>query len=164
MMQIRPETDADHPAIFALTAEAFAPMSFSDGTEAAIIGQLRAAGDLTLSLVAVEGDVIIGHAAFSPLSVGDATGWYSLGPIAVAVDRQKQGIGSALAGLGCDTLCGQGANGVALIGNPEVYGPMGFQSKGLLSYRDLPRRLVQHQIFAGEEPAGEILFAPALEA
>ncbi len=48
-LTIRDETPADIDAIFALTAAAFAPMPFSDGTEPYIINALRADGDLTLS-------------------------------------------------------------------------------------------------------------------
>ena len=68
-MIVRDETPADIPVIGALTAEAFAPMAYSDGTETAIIERLRAAGALTISLVAEEGGEVVGHVAFSPVTI-----------------------------------------------------------------------------------------------
>ena len=53
-MLIRHETPADVDAIHDLTWTAFKPMPFSDDTEADILRALRAAGDLTISLVAEE--------------------------------------------------------------------------------------------------------------
>jgi len=164
-MHIRPETAADIPAIYALTKAAFAPMAFSDGTEADCLNQLRDDGDLTLSFVATEGDTIIGHVAFSPVFIDDhADGWYGLGPVAVDVARQKQGIGSQLVAAGHAALRDLGAKGVVLIGKPEVYGPMGYVSDGKLSYRDLPSPIIQHHAFTDEAPTGQITFSPGLEA
>ena len=163
-MLIRPETPEDHAAIHALTQAAFTPMAFSDGTEAGCIDQLRKDGDLALSLVAAAGDDLIGHVAFSRVMAdGVFDGWYGLGPISVAVDHQKQGIGTALATKGCEALRAQGAKGVALIGNPKVYGPMGFVSNGALTYRDLPTTLVQQLPFGEAQMRGVLSFAPALE-
>ncbi|WP_240643527.1 hypothetical protein [Paracoccus siganidrum] len=54
-MDIRLETPADAAAIRQITQEAFAGAEHGSGTEGAIIDGLRAAGTLTLSLVAEEG-------------------------------------------------------------------------------------------------------------
>ncbi len=67
-MLIRPETPDDIDAIRDLTAAAFASMPYSDGTEPELIDRLRADGDLHLSLVACDGDALIGHVAFSPVT------------------------------------------------------------------------------------------------
>jgi len=64
---IRGELAGDEPAIHVLTKAAFAPMSYSNGTEPAIINALRAAGDLSLSLVAEQGGKIVGQITFSPV-------------------------------------------------------------------------------------------------
>ena len=58
----------------------------------------------------------------------------------------------------------RGARGCALIGNPDVYRPMGFVSDGGLTYRDLDPALVQHVVMSGPAPRGELRFAPAFEA
>ena len=59
---------------------------------------LRAAGALTLSLVAVDGaDGLVGHVAFSPVTIAGRAGrWYGLGPISVRPSRQRSGIGARL--------------------------------------------------------------------
>ncbi|WP_055047500.1 GNAT family N-acetyltransferase [Devosia sp. A16] len=164
-MKIRAELPADDEAIHALTLEAFAPMPFSSGTEAPIIQALRAAGDLTLSLVAEDHGAIVGHIAFSPVTIdGVHAGWFGLGPISVRADRQRQGIGKALIARGVELLRQQGAAGVALIGNPEIYSRAGFESDGLLAYGDLDRRLVQRLVLSGPRPRGELKFAPAFGA
>jgi putative acetyltransferase len=62
---IRPESPADHVAIRSLTTRAFAGLSFSDGIEPRVIDSLREAKALALSLVAVVGEQIVGHIAFS---------------------------------------------------------------------------------------------------
>jgi putative acetyltransferase len=161
-MLIREERESDVDAIGALTAVAFAQMAFSDGTEPAMIEALRAAGDLRLSLVAEDGGVV-GHVAFSPLTLDGHGGWFGLGPISVAPARQRQGIGSALVAEGLARLRAAGACGVALIGNPRVYTPMGF-SHGQLTYRNLPSANVLGLAFTDTDLRGELRFAPALEA
>ena len=163
-VQIQTERPADDAAIHALTRVAFEPMPFSSGTEAPIIRALRASGDLTLSLVAEDDGVIVGHIAFSPVTIdGVHAGWFGLGPISVRADRQRQGIGKALIARGLELLRQRGAAGVALIGNPDIYGRAGFESDGLLAYGDLDRRLVQRLVLSGPPPRGELKFAAAFD-
>lgn len=162
-MEIRDERPGDEDAIHALTAEAFRPMPYSGGTEPAIIRALRASGALTLSLVAVEDGAIVGHVAFSPVSIdGVQDGWFGLGPISVRADRQRQGIGRALIAEGLRRLAEDGARGCVLIGDPAVYRGSGFAS-GRFRYAGLDPRLVQHVVLRGEAPSGEITFAPAFD-
>jgi len=48
--------------------------------EPAIIDALRSDGDPTLSLVASNDGVLVGHVAFPPITIGEfAHGWYGLG-------------------------------------------------------------------------------------
>lgn len=163
-MLIRPERPDEDDAIDRLTTAAFEPQWFSDGSEASIIRTLRAAGDLTLSLVAEDDGDIVGHAAFSPVTIdGSHDGWFGLGPISVRLDRQRQGIGRALVAEGLQRLRERGARGCALIGNPEIYGRMGFTGDGLLSHLDLDRAVVQQVTFSGPSPRGELRFAPAFD-
>ena len=162
---IRPERPEDTGAIHDLTGRAFAPMPFSSGTEAAIIRALRASGDLALSLVIEENGAVIGHLAFSPVTVASGEkDWFGLGPVSVEPARQRQGIGKALVAAGLAELQRRGAAGCALIGNPAVYGPMGFSSDGRLRYGDLDPALVQRVIFKGTAPEGELKFSPAFDA
>ena len=164
-MLIRYETLDDIDAIHDLTWTAFKPMSYSDDTEAEIIRKLRAAGDLTISLVAEEDGEILGHVAFSWVTIdGVHGGWFGLGPISVKPERQRQGIGKALIARGLELLDERGASGCALIGNPDVYGRVGFGSDGQLTYLDLDARLVQRIILRGPAPSGTLQFAPAFES
>lgn len=161
-MQIRTERPADDAAIDELTRVAFEPMPFSSGTEAPIVRALRAAGDLTLSLVAEDDGVIVGHVAFSPVTIdGVHAGWFGLGPISVRADRQRRGIGKALIARGLELLRARGAAGVALIGNPDIYSRAGFESDGLLAHGNLDRSIVQRIVLSGLPPRGELKFAPA---
>ncbi|MGR3592364.1 MAG: GNAT family N-acetyltransferase [Limimaricola soesokkakensis] len=163
-MIIRSETPADVDAIRRLTIAAFEPMRFSDGTEADALDRLRRDGDLTLSLVALEGDEISGHVAFSPAAIGKAReGWFGVGPVSVLPARQGVGIGSALMQAGLTRLSAQGANGCVLIGDPAFYGRFGFISDGALTYKDIPTRHVQWLAFEGDRPEGEVRFSDGLQ-
>ncbi|WHO71095.1 GNAT family N-acetyltransferase [Rhizobium sp. BT03] len=163
-MLIRYEMPADIDAIHDLTLIAFAPMPYSEGTEAEIIRKLRANDDLTISLVAEEEGEILGHVAFSPVTIdGVYGGWFGLGPISVKPERQRQGIGKALIVRGLELLKESGAAGCALIGNPDIYSRVGFSSDGQLTYLDLDKRFVQRIVFRGTTPSGMLQFAPAFE-
>lgn len=162
--EINKESPAQHLAIRRLTQAAFAPMPFSSGAEAEIIETLRAAGDLTLSLVATRQSKLLGHCAFSPVEISDAFGkWYALGPISVWPKEQQKGIGRALVVEGLQCLKIQGAQGCVVIGNPRIYSRLGFHSDGQLISGTLDRALVQRIIFKGAPPVGSVSFAPAFE-
>lgn len=97
LFTIRSETPADIEAIAAVTKAAFAMLAISDHTEQYIVEALRAAGALTVSLVAERAGRVVGHIAFSPVTISDGTpGWYGLGPVSVLPECQRQGIGAAL--------------------------------------------------------------------
>jgi len=162
LIAIRAEEAGDAEAIRVLTTAAFAGAAHSSGREAAIVDELRAAGALSVSLVAEEAGVIVGHAAFSPVTiVGSPGNWMGLGPISVAPDRQHRGVGTALMRAGLDRIRGMAAAGCVLVGDPAYYGRFGFVSDGLLTCSDIPVRYVQRLVFNGPDPAGAIRFHPA---
>lgn len=70
---IRSETDADVRAITEVTVAAFKTLKVSNHTEQFIIEALRAARVLTVSLVAEADGRIVGHIAFSPVTISDGT-------------------------------------------------------------------------------------------
>lgn len=163
-MQIRAETPADIEAIFALTKAAFEPMPYSDGNEAECVDQLRADGDLHISLVAEENGDIVGHIAFSPVTLSETKGlWYGLGPVSAAPARQKSGIGSALIETGLNMLRDRNVSGCVLIGNPDYYCRFGFVGDGRITYRDLETKYVQWVSLDGSIPSGEVTYSPGLE-
>ena len=161
---LRHETPADHAAIHDLTAKAFAPMPFCDGTEADALDILRRDGQLALSLVAERAGQVVGQATFSPAWIENSDGdWFCLGPISVAKPFQRQGIGSRLSAEGLRQLALQRASGVVLMGNPSVYVPMGYRCDNGLSHGDIPRKYIHYQRFKGATPSGEVRFAGPLQ-
>jgi predicted N-acetyltransferase YhbS len=83
-MIIRDEIRADIETIRAVVTEAFKDAAHAGGTEAGIVDRLRTDDALTLSLVAGDFREVVGHVAFSPVSIdGRRLGWFGLGPVAV---------------------------------------------------------------------------------
>jgi putative acetyltransferase len=163
-MQIRPERPKDATTIRALTKAAFKGMPFSDETEAEVIDALRAAGALTLSLVATEGGEIIGHVAFSPVTInGEAADWYGLGPVSVRPDRQRTGVGQALIREGLRQLRSMNAGGCVLLGDPAYYRRFGFEIDPDLYEVNAPPGACQRLSLDGSRPKGEVRFHPAFE-
>jgi putative acetyltransferase len=163
-MQIRLERPQDAATIHTLTDAAFKGMPFSDQTEAKVVDALRAAGALTLSLVATEGGEIIGHVAFSPVTInGEAGDWYGLGPVSVWPDRQRAGIGQALIRDGLQRLRSLGAGGCVLLGAPAYYARFGFENDPSLYVADAPAWAFQLLILNGSRPRGEVRFHPAFD-
>jgi putative acetyltransferase len=164
-MDIEPEHPEHIEPIRALTTAAFEAVPYSSHTEARIVHALRQAGALTLSLVAIEDGEVLGHVAFSPVTIGGRReGWYGLGPVSVRPARQRQGIGQALIRKGLHRLQALGAHGCVLVGHPGYYPRFGFASDPALSYRDLPPEYLQRLVFQGESPRGEVEFHPAFDA
>lgn len=162
-MRLRCETPADADAIDALLARAFAGHPHSHQTEAAIVRALRAAGALSLSLVAEDDDGgVIGHVAASPVRVAGAErGWYGLGPLAVEPARQRGGVGSALMRAVLET---RGAAGCVLVGDPAYYARFGFAPLPGLELPGVPAEVFVGRVLAGPPAHGLVAFHPAFEA
>ena len=157
MMMIRPEEPRDHDVIAAVTAEAFAGVEHSDQTEPAIVAGLRDAAALSLSLVAEDGGVVIGHIAFSPVTIdGEHGGWFGLGPVSVRPDRQGCGVGGALIRQGLATLRAQGAAGCVVLGDPAYYRRFGFENDGALRYEGAPAEYFMRTGFGAGAPVGRV--------
>ena len=124
-MKIRRETEADFDAIYAIEAAAF-----GGDPHAELVNQLRADGALLLSQVAELNDTIVGHAAYSFVTItdGDRVHRYpALGPIAVTPELQRRGIGSALVRAGMTAMRDMGYGLLFLVGSPRYYPRFGFQ-------------------------------------
>jgi putative acetyltransferase len=163
-LDIRPEQPSDHAAIRAVTKAAFAPMSYSSQTEAEIIEALRTAGTLTVSLVAIEDGELVGHVAFSPVTIEGESGWFGLGPVAVKPGLQRGGIGSALIRSGLDRLRALNAKGCVLVGDSGYYSRFGFKADPRLVYEGLPAEYFLVLPFTETVPAGVVKFHPGFEA
>ena len=159
---IRPETGADHQAIFNLTQEAFKTQPMASGTEGFIIDRLRRKGRLSLSLVAEEEGELMGQVSFSPVEIsGGSRGWYGLGPVAVLPGLHGQGIGGALIRRGLDEIKSRGAAGCVLVGDPGYYHRFGFAARAGLEVPGVPPEAVLALSFSGDVPAGRVNFDPA---
>lgn len=162
---IRDETPADQPAISTVTVAAFERLPISRHTEQFIIDALRAANALAVSLVAeVEGRVV-GHLAFSPITISDGTmGWYGLGPVSVLPRYQRQGIGQALIREGLARLQALQARGCCLVGHPEYYRRFGFENVPALVHEGVPADVFFALSFDGHVPQGTVTFHEAFNA
>jgi len=124
MVTIRPEQPGDVAAVRQINETAF-----GQPTEASIVDALRDACPDVVSLVAVEGDQILGHIFFSPVTVdcGQAvTRGMGLAPMAVLPERQRQGIGSMLVRAGIDVLRERNSPFIIVLGHPAYYPQFGF--------------------------------------
>ena len=128
-MKIRPETPQDINEIEQITIAAFDGKPYSDQTEHLIINRLREAGAMSLSLVAEMDGKVVGHVAFSLVTInGKDLGWYGIGPVSVLPELQKQGIGSKLIREGLSLIREKGAKGCVLEGDPGYYQRFGFKT------------------------------------
>jgi putative acetyltransferase len=162
---IRPETGADVEAIAEVTRAAFATLAISGHTEQYIIAALRGAKALTLSLVAERDGRVVGHVAFSPVTLSDGSqGWYGLGPLSVLPACQRQGIGKALLRAGLSRLKELHARGCCLVGHPEYYRRFGFKNLPGLLLEGVPPEVFLALSFDGSVPQGSVAFHAGFQA
>lgn len=161
MIFLRPERPEDVDAIRTLTETAFETAPHADGTEHIIIDRLRAAGALTLSLVMEADGVLVGHVAFSPVTVSDGSAdWYGLGPISVDPARQGEGIGGRLIGEGLQRLKALGAAGCVLLGDPAYYSRFGFVADPKLTLDGVPPEYFMRVAFSPVYGGGTVSYHP----
>jgi len=163
-MLIRNEEQRDAAAIAQTINNAFRDADHSSGTEAQIVDALRRDHALTVSLVAIEGDTVVGHIAASPVSVANGEGWYGLGPVAVRPDMQRRGIGSCLIKEALERIKENGAAGCVVLGDPAFYGKFGFVHDPSVTYADVPPPFFQVLSFRSESPSGPVQYHVAFEA
>jgi putative acetyltransferase len=163
-VKIRSEMPADEAAISRVISAAFLEAEHSGGSEARIVETLRKAGGLTVSLVAVENDRIVGHVAFSPVTVDErSNGWLGLGPVAVVSDRQRGGIGSALIEAGLAQLRVQDASGCVVLGEPGYYRRFGFAADPNFRLAGVDAEYFQRLLFKEQLCGGLVKYHPAFD-
>ena len=162
---IRSETGADVSAIAEVTVAAFRTLEISNHTEQFIIAALRAAKALTLSFVAEVDGRVIGHIAFSPVTISDGTrNWYGLGPVSVLPEYQRQGVGKALIQEGLSRLKDMNAKGCCLVGHPDYYRKFGFKNMPELVLEGVPQEVFFALSFDGHTSQGTVTFHDAFKA
>jgi putative acetyltransferase len=129
LVQIQPETDADHAAIREVILAAFA----HHREVADLVDAIRRSPhyEPELSLLArvdgaAAGFVMISHATlvYDDLATHDVL---TLSPLGVAPEHQRQGVGSALVRTALAAADRTGAALVTLEGSPAYYGRLGFR-------------------------------------
>lgn len=164
-IRIRNEHSVDIAAIQAVTVAAFLDAPHAAHTEQYIVAALRKAGQLSVSLVADDDGVVIGHVAVSPVTISDgSTGWYGLGPLSVAPQRQGGGVGSQLMRQALAELRSLHARGCVVLGNPRYYGRFGLRPEASLVLPGVPPEYFQAIVFAGAVPVGTVAYHPAFDA
>jgi putative acetyltransferase len=120
-MLIRSERNNDFIAIREIHAA-----SFPTSAEARLVDLLRTAGQLNVSLVAEADGIIVGHVAFSRVTIQQGAVGLGLAPLAVLESSRKQGIGAQLVKEGLAACKQAGFGWVVVLGDPNYYGRFGF--------------------------------------
>ena len=138
MIEIRPETASDVAAVRAVNDTAFGRPD-----EGRIADTLRTHAKY-FGLVAVDGEEIVGHVAFSPATLHCYSALFpitALGPMAVSPAWQRRGAGSALVREGLAACARRGDDVVVVLGHPAFYPRFGFvpaRPLGVMSEWDVP--------------------------
>lgn len=119
---VRPETPADVAAIHRVHT-----VSFPTPAEARLVDALRAAGRLTVSLLAVDGNVVVGHVAFSPVTLERSAAGLGLAPVAVLRTHRRRSVAADLIRAGLARCRATGSGFVVLLGEPDYYARFGFR-------------------------------------
>ena len=134
-VEIRQERFADAAAIRDVNARAF-----GQDQEANLVEALRSNGGISLSLVAILSERVVGHILYSPLTVAEITG-AALAPLAVLPEYQRRGIGRKLVEAGNRILEDAVCPFVIVLGYPDYYRRFGFMpagAHGITSPWDVP--------------------------
>lgn len=117
--RIRPADPADDAQIAAVVAAAF-----GRADEARLVQRLGRDGDAVISLVASQGEAIIGHVLLSRMrGPFPALG---LAPVSVLPARQGQGVGAALIREAITQAQATDAAAIFVLGDQSYYGRYGF--------------------------------------
>ncbi|NQT14877.1 MAG: N-acetyltransferase [Planctomycetes bacterium] len=162
---IKSETKGDVDAIAAVTVAASDTLEISNHTEQFIVAALRSANALRVSLVAEADGRVVGHVAFSPVTISDGCpNWYGLGPVSVLPEYQRRGVGTALIREGLSRLQALGARGCCLVGHPEYYRRFGFKNVSGLVCEGVPEEVFFALSMGGHVPQGSVEFHEAFKA
>ncbi|AIO41231.1 N-acetyltransferase [Burkholderia sp. AU19243] len=164
IVTLRDERASDVDAIGRVIVAAFADAPQQGQLERQIVDTLRADGALSVSLVAERDERVIGHVAFSPVSIGGepagSHGWYGLAPLAVRPECRRQSVGAGLVRTGLDALRRLGARGCVVLGEPSYYTRFGFVPSGDLVFTGAARAYFQALAFdeTAPQPSGAVRY------
>lgn len=122
LIRMTPEAPGDAADVHALVLNAFGPGRFAKTAE-----RLREKAALAAGYVARDGrGRLIGSVRLWSITVGDQPAVF-LGPIAVAADARKGGLGADLVGACIGQAQALGVAGVLLVGDSPYFERFGFQ-------------------------------------
>jgi predicted N-acetyltransferase YhbS len=150
MVTVREERPAEAAARDALLDLAYGPARFSKTSERLREGRLP-----ELALVASEGRRIVGTIRLWQVSVGPDRLALLLGPLAVAADRRRRGIGSTLVHHALREAARRGHGAVLLVGDASYYARFGFSCEKT-SALWLPGPFDRHRLLARELKPGAL--------
>jgi len=150
MVTVRKERPAEAAAREALLDLSYGPVRFTKASE-----RLRQGRRPELALVAAEGRRIVGTVRLWQVSAGPDRRALLLGPLAVAPDRRKRGIGSTLMHHALREAVRRPEEAVLLVGDASYYGRFGFSNEktGALW---LPGPYERHQLLGRELKPGAL--------
>lgn len=129
-MIIQAENSSHHAAVRQLHVDAF-----PSAAEADLVDQLRRDGDASISLVAIEEGRVVGHVMLSRMNAAFRA--LGLAPVAVAVEKRRQGIAGALIEEGIKRAKADGCEGIFVLGNPDYYQRFGFSADAAAAFESL---------------------------
>jgi putative acetyltransferase len=103
-------------------------LAFERPAESDLVAALRERAQSTISLVAEDKGVVVGHIMFSPVVLPQHRELkiMGLGPMAVVPAQQRTGLGSALVRAGLEQCRKLGFGAVVVLGHPDYYPRFGF--------------------------------------
>jgi putative acetyltransferase len=156
-INIRTEQERDFASIHKVIQSAFEIVSYSNQKEHLLVDAMREAGALEVSLVADLGGKIVGHIAFSEVTIiGKNCAWFGLAPVSVHPEYQNKGIGSKLILECLDRIKKSGAKGCVLLGEPEYYHQFGLKQLEQLKLQGVPPEYFLIKSFTANVPTGMV--------
>jgi putative acetyltransferase len=120
-MVVRDEHERHYAGVRQLLIEAFPTPA-----EADLVEQLRRNGDVVISLAAIEGERVVGHAMFSAMRAPFKA--LGLGPISVVSDMRRQGVAAELVKQGIARAQAEHWDAIFVLGSPAYYSRFGFSA------------------------------------
>lgn len=160
-MIVREEHERHYAAVRQLHIEAFPTPA-----EADLVEQLRRSGDAVISLVAFDGERVVGHAMFSAMRAPFKA--LGLGPVSVVSDKRRLGVAAEMIKRGIARAHAERWGAIFVLGSPAYYSRFGFSAdaaSGFVSRYAGPHLMVLALGGTGLAPrSGRIDYAPAFAA
>jgi putative acetyltransferase len=124
-LELREETAGDRPGVRVVNEAAF-----GTSAEADLVDALRRRERVVVSAVAIRDDTVVGHALLSTARIvgpDRTTACLALGPMAVAPEAQRQGIGTRIVAYALGLARARGHRVVIVLGHPDYYPRFGFE-------------------------------------